>query len=318
MTPELAHYGTIALVVGVNAIGVGIGQGNASKASIDAINIQPSARSEILKTAIVGMALIETAAIMGITIAFILFFQTQQQTPSAYASYAELGIACAISFSGLILGLVAAWPTQQACLAIARQPFFGQKIFRFMLVTQTIIQTPIIFGFIVAMFIKEQAMLVTTLAESIRLIACGLCIGLGSIGPAIGLATFAQTACRSLGVNRNAYNKLLTFTFISEAIIETPLIFSLIIAILLINTTLVGDDVTGACALLGAALSIGLGTIGAGISSGKTAAAACEQIALHPENYSALSRASMFAQGIIDTCAIYSLLIALLLYSKSH
>lgn len=317
MTPELAHYSTIALVVGVNAIGVGIGQGNASKASIDAINIQPSARSEIMKSSIVGMALIETAAIMGITIAFILFFQTQQQTPSAYASYAELGIACAISFSGFVLGLVAAWPAQEACLAIARQPFFGQKIFRFMLITQTIIQTPIIFGFIVAMFIKDQALLVTTLPESIRLIACGLCIGLGSIGPAIGLATFARTACRSLGVNRNAYNKLLTFTFMSEAIIETPLIFSLIVAILLINTTIVGDNIAGACALLGAALSIGLGTIGAGISSGKTAAAACEQIALHPENYATLSRASMFAQGVIDTCAIYALLIALMLY-RAH
>lgn len=316
MTPELAHYGTMALVVAANAIGVGIGQGIASKASLDAINIQPSARSEILKTSIVGMALIETAAVMGVTIGFILLFQTQQLVASIYASYAELGIAFAVSLSGFVLGLVSAWPAQQACLAIARQPFFNQKIFRFMLITQTIIQTPIIFGFIVAMFIKEQAILATSLAESLRLMACGLCIGLGSIGPAIGLATFARSACKSLGINRNAYNKILTFMFVSEAIIETPLIFALIVSILLINTSITDNNLTSAFALLGASLSIGIGTLGAGISSGKTSAAACEQIALNPDNYPVLSRASLFAQGIIDTCAIYSLLIALLLYGK--
>ena len=69
----------------------------------------------------------------------------------------NLGIAFAISLSGFVLGLVSALPAQQAVLAIARQPFFSQKIFRFMLITQSIIQTPIVFGFIIAMFIKDQA-----------------------------------------------------------------------------------------------------------------------------------------------------------------
>lgn len=308
---DIFHYVTIALTVSVTSIGVGIGEGLACQAALEAINIQPSAKSEIARTAILGMALIETATIMGMTIATILLMDTNKAASTMYSGIAELGIAFAICISGFVLGLVSALPTQQACLAIARQPFFSQKIFRFMLITQSIIQTPIIFGFIIAMFIRDQAMIVTSLEDSLRLVASGICIGIGSVGPAIGLGLFAQTACRSIGINRNAFNKILSFTFISEAIIETPIIFALIISLMLINTKVADGDMLHAIGMLSAAICIGFGTIGAGISSGRTAAAACHQIALAPNQHSILSRTSMFAQGLIDTCAIYALIIAL-------
>lgn len=312
---DLFHYGTIAMTISTTSLGVGIGEGIACSAAIEAINIQPSAKNDISRSAIIGMALIETAAIMGITIATLLLLDVND-SKSPYAGIAELGIAFAISLSGFVLGLVSALPAQQAVLSIARQPFFSQKIFRFMLITQSIIQTPIVFGFIIAMFIKDQANTVDSLADSIRLIASGLCIGLGCIGPAIGLAHFAQTACRGIGINKNAYNKLLSFTFISEAVIETPIIFSLIISLLLITTKIKNDDMLSAIAMLSCALCIGIGTIGAGIGSGRTAAAACHQIAITPEKHSLLSRMSMFAQGLIDTSAIYALLISLILFFR--
>lgn len=310
---DIYHYCTIAFSIAITSLGVGLGEGFASQAALEAINIQPSAKNDISRAAIVGMALIETAAVMGLTMAVILLLDTKNHAKTSYASMAEMGIACAICFSGLALGLVSALPARQAVLAIARQPFFSRKIFGFMIITQSIIQTPIIFSFIVAMFIRDQAATVTTLAESIRLVASGLCIGLGSVGPAIGLAHFAQTACKGLGVNRMAYNKLLSFTFISEAIIETPIIFALIVSLLLLSTNIPENNMLTAYAMLGSALCIGLGTIGAGIGSGKTAAAACQQIALNPDRYSTLSRMSLLAQGLIDTSAIYALLISLIL-----
>jgi F0F1-type ATP synthase membrane subunit c/vacuolar-type H+-ATPase subunit K len=308
---QALHYATIALTVGVTSIGVGLGEGLACQAAIEAINLQPSAKAEISRTAILGMALIETATIMGMTIATILLMDTSSLATSEYSGFAEIGIAFAICVSGFVLGLVSALPAQQACLAIARQPFFSQKIFRFMLITQSIIQTPIIFGFIIAMFIRDQAATATSIEDCIRLIASGICIGVGSVGPAIGLAHFAKVACASIGINRNSFNKILSFTFISEAIIETPIIFALIISLLLINSKVADGDMIHAIGMLAAALCISLGTIGAGISSGRTAAAACHQIALAPEQHSILSRTSMFAQGLIDTCAIYALIISL-------
>lgn len=237
---------------------------------------------------------------------------------TTYTGIATLGIALAICISGFVIGIVSAFPAQQACLAIARQPFFAQKIVRFMLITQSIIQTPIVFSFIIAMLIKAQLTTIDSLADSFRLLGAGICIGFGSIGPSIGLAQFARTACSGLGINRDAYNKLLPFTFLSEAIIETPIIFALVVSILLLVTGIPNGNLLVGIAMLFAGFCTGFGTIGAGISSGKTSSAACHQIALAPEKYSLLARVSMFSQGLIDTCAIYALLISLLLIITSR
>lgn len=308
---DFLHYSTIALAVGINSVSVGIGEGIATMSALEAMNRQPETKSDIQTCAIMGMALIETAAIMGVAISMIMLLGPQIEQRTLYQGLAEIGIACAICFTGLVVGIVSAWPVQSACLSIARQPFAGKTIMRFMLITQSIIQTPIIFGFIIAIFIRTQASQVISLAESLRLIASGFCIGFGSIGPAIGLAYFAKKACASLGINRHAHGKLIPFIFISQAIVETPIIFALVIALILITTTATSD--LHGIAYIAAALSIGLGTVGTGISSGKTAAAACEQIAYEPGNYSLLSKVSMFAQGLIDTCAIYALLISFMI-----
>ncbi|MDP3889023.1 MAG: ATP synthase F0 subunit C [bacterium] len=312
---EFLHYSTIALAVGINAIGVGIGQGLTSSAALTAMNQQPNARTDINKVAILGMALIETSAIMGAFVALILLLGGESGGISNYVGLAELGIAFAICLPGLVLGIVSSFPAQAACTAIARQPFFSQKILRFMLITQSLIQTPIIFGLIIALFIKGQSIHAQTLRESLRLIGSGLCIGLGSIGPAIGLAKFAQEACYSIGINPKEYNKILSFTFISEAIIETPIIFSLVISMSLLFLVAQGvsENVLDGIVLFSAGLCTGMGTLGPGMSSGRIASSACHQIALNPAMYSVISRLSMVGQGLIETCAIYAILISFLL-----
>lgn len=308
---DFLHYMTIACTVGLNSVAVGIGEGIATMSALKAMDMQPEAKSEVQTCAILGMALIETAAIMGVAIATILLFGTPTEAKTDFSNLSEIGILAAICITGLVVGIVSAWPTQTACMAIARQPFAQKLIMRFMLVTQSIIQTPIIFGFLIAMFIKTQALQASSIAESLRLIASGLCIGLGSIGPAIGLALFAKTACASLGVNRQAHGKLIPFTFISQAIIETPIIFALVIALIMMTSSAL-NDLQG-IAFIAAALSIGIGTFGAGISSGRTAAAACKVIAIDPREYSTMSKVSMFAQGIIDTSAIYAFLVSFMI-----
>lgn len=306
---EFLHYGAIAAVVGINSIAVGIGEGLVGAAAIESIHIQPEAKNDISTTAILGMALVETAAITGISLALILLLGVGQQDKTIYFGLAEIGIVLAICVSGFVIGLVSSWPAISACHAIARQPFSSKRIIRFMLITQSMIQTPIIFGFIIAMFIKSMAMEITTIAESLRLIASGLAIGVGSIGPGIGLAQFGKTACDAIGINRKSYNKIFSFTLISEAIIETPVIFALVTSLIIIvsktNTLIQG------IALVASALCIGIGTIGPGIGSGKTASAACKQIAINPDNYATLAKVSMFCQGLVDTAAIYALLISI-------
>ena len=312
---EFIHYTTIALVVGINSISVGIGEGMASATALESISRQPNARANIVRVAVLGMALIETAAIMGLLVSFILLLGTQPELKTWYSYLSEIGIAFAVCLSGFVIGIVSAWPVQAACHAITRQPFFSQRILGFMIMTQALIQTPLIAALIVALFIKIQAIDALTISDSCRLIASGLSIGLGSIGPAIGLALFAKAAINGLGINRNAYNKLFSFTLISEAIIETPVIFSLVIAIILLFTTPKPqtNDLLAGITFLAAGLCTGIGTMGTGISSGRTAAAACKQIAHNPELHGTLSRLSIFAQGLIETCTIYAILISLML-----
>lgn len=313
---SFAYYMAAALCVSITSIGVGLGQGQASSAAITAINTQPGPRNDIVKTVIIGMALIETAALMGTVIAFFMLFGQQVPT-SAPAGFAYLGIACALCLPGLAVGLTSSWPVQEACFAIARQPFFGQQVLRLMLITQSIIQTPIIFGFIIAMIILSQVGFVTTLPHGLALFASGLSIGIGTVGPIIGLSQFAKTACEGIGINRSAYGKIFSFTFVSEAIIETPIIFALVIAVLILFTASPDTTLLKGVAFICAGLCMGVGTIGPGVSSGRTASAACRQIADNPAVYSVVSKASMFGQGLIDTCAIYTLLVALLLITIS-
>lgn len=312
---EYIHATIVALTTGINAISVGIGQGRVSKAAIEAMNQQPSARNDINRAMIMGLALIETVALMGIFVSIMLLWRAHESAGNPYATIAEIGIAFAICSSGMVLGFVSSLPAQAACRAIARQPFFSWEIIRFMMVSLSLLQTPIIFGLIVSLLIQNQAASVNTMRDALRLIASGFCIGVGSIGPAIGLALFGQKACQGLGVNRHAYRQIFSFTLLSQAIIETPIIFSLVIsfALLLLVPSVCCENIVDGIALLAAGLCTGIGTLGPGLSSGRTARTACEQITHNPESYGSLSRISMFAQGLIDTSAIYALLISFLL-----
>ena len=308
------HFMTIALAVAINSIGVGIGEGIAGFAALKAIDQQPSARNEIVRNLIVGMALIETAAVIGLTISLMLLGKTEikESVSSHYPHLCELGITFAICLSGMVVGIASSLPAKAACLSVARQPFSSNKIQNLMLLTLSFMQTPIIFGFIIAILIRNQAMSATSLPHSLQAIAAGLCIGLGSIGPSIGLSKFAKSACETVGITNKEYGKVLSFTLISEAIIETPLIFALIVALIILNSNTY-DSVLVGITFVAAGLCMGLGTIGPGTSSGRVASAACKQIAHNPENHSLTSKVSMLGQGLIDTCAVFAMITSLML-----
>ena len=307
------YFGSIVTIIVITSIAVALGESFISQAAINAIDVQPSARSEINKAALLGIALTETSAIIGLVIAIILFSKTLMMP---YAGLPLMGIAIAVALPGFTAGLVSAQPIVKACQSIMRQPFFSSKVINLMLITTSFIQTPVVFGFIISLFIYYQIPHCTNYTQAICLFSSGLSIGLGSIGSIIGLSHYAKAACASIGYNRNAYFRIITFTFISQALIETPVIFSLIISLLVLNTTITQDSFATATALIAAALCTALSNIATGISSGKTAAAACHEITLKPETYSTLSKASLVAQGMLDSFAIYGWAVSLFILLK--
>ncbi len=314
---QYAPYATVASVIASCSLGAGIGQGLIGTTAIKAVDQQPSSSDIIMKTALLGMALIETSALIGVLVAGMLIHQHLHpiMTLSTTQSLGTISIAIALCLPGLVIGIVSSLPAQAACMSIARQPFFNQYIARFMLITQSLIQTPILFALIVALFIHQNAMSMLYYEEALRSMAAALCIGLGTIGPAIGLAKFAQEGCRSLGINPSVYYKMFYMTLVGESIIETPAILAFIFSLfLLLGLSPVTIDTIGnGIACVAGALALGIGTFAPGISLGVTAAAAAHQIAYKPELYNVLFRTSMIALAIIESCVIYAAIIASIL-----
>lgn len=311
-------YATFYLMLGlstlVTAIGASFGQARATQAASDAINKQPEARSSIVRALMISLVLIETAGLLGFVISFILMFRP----PVTYwGQIASIGTGLAISIPGLAIGLVSALPGMQTLNSISRQPFAAKKIINFLLLTQSVMQTALIFGFLIALITGTQLSSIQTATQAAAYIAGGLCMAIGSIGPIIGVSHFTNIACTSLGLNQNAYGRLTSFALISQAIIETPVILATIISFLLIRCASLQSaqiySLPTIIILFCVAFVMGVGTLMPGISSGRTAAAACNNMVMKPELSSTLSRTSLIAQGIIDTSAIYAFIIAILL-----
>jgi F-type H+-transporting ATPase subunit c len=316
MITSVLHFLAIVVSTGAAVLGVSRGHAYIAHAALTAMNRQPSVQAELRRSMLLALALVETAAVLGLLLSILLLRSSEPSLPVAIG---QLGIAFAIGIPGLFLGWSLAGPIGEAILAIARQPFLTRRLTNFMLIVVSVLETAVIFGFVVALLIFYKLRSITTISQGLILMAAGIATGIGAIGPIIGGCHFTKSSFRGVGKNRTALAKLNTFTFVSQAIIETPIIFATVIAILLINQQAIipfENPLIGFAYLIFGA-SIGISTFGAGISSGRTAAAAAQQISRNPQMASTLSRASMMAQGLIDTCAIYAFIIALLLTFKS-
>jgi F0F1-type ATP synthase membrane subunit c/vacuolar-type H+-ATPase subunit K len=307
------HYGLVALLLLISIIVVSMSLGLVGKKAIAESNAQPIVLSDIRTALFLGAAMIETTAIIGVLTAFFMIMSTQRMLhgPTIYFGLAEIGIVFAICCATLAFGFSCTLPINAACTAIARQPLFAGKINRYMFFSLCLLATPLILAFCVALFICNQAPTITHYSEAIRLISAGVCIGLGSIGPTIGLALLGQAGCNALGINRNSYAPILTYTFISQAFAETPVILALVVAVFILFTAT--STLVDSYALLAASICIGFGTLGTAINAGNIAAKVCQSIATNPTETNKVPRFGILSQILVEACAIYAFIIALIL-----
>ena len=71
-----------------------------------------------------------------------------------------------------------------------------------------------------------------------------------------------------------------------------------------------------AAAFLGAAIVMGVGSIGPALGQGLVGMKACENIGKYPESSGKISTTMMMAMALIETSAIYAFIVALLLVFK--
>lgn len=69
--------------------------------------------------------------------------------------------------------------------------------------------------------------------EAIRMLAAGLTMGLGAIGPGIGIGILGYGAMQALGRNPEARGPIMTNMIFAIALTEAIAIYALIVAILI-------------------------------------------------------------------------------------
>ena len=70
--------------------------------------------------------------------------------------------------------------------------------------------------------------------ELMKLLAAGLCMGLGAIGPGIGIGILGLGAMNALGRNPEARDPIMTNMILAIAFAEAVAIYALVIAVVLI------------------------------------------------------------------------------------
>ncbi|MFZ3031601.1 MAG: ATP synthase F0 subunit C [Candidatus Moraniibacteriota bacterium] len=70
--------------------------------------------------------------------------------------------------------------------------------------------------------------------ESAKLIGAALAMGLGAIGPGIGLGILASKALEAIGRNPEAQSKVQTTMILAIAVTEAVAIYALVIALMIL------------------------------------------------------------------------------------
>jgi len=68
-----------------------------------------------------------------------------------------------------------------------------------------------------------------------------------------------------------------------------------------------------AAAFIGAAIAMGIGSVGPAIGQGMIGKAACEAVGKNPESNSKMFLLMLSAMGLVETSAIYAFVVAMLL-----
>ena len=69
--------------------------------------------------------------------------------------------------------------------------------------------------------------------EAVRMLAAGLCMGLGALGPGIGIGILGFGAMQAIGRNPEAAGSIMTNMILSIAFCEAIGIYALIVAIII-------------------------------------------------------------------------------------
>jgi F-type H+-transporting ATPase subunit c len=238
------------------------------------------------------------------------------ETAVKIAAYTGGGIAMGFGAVGAAIG--EGYTAARANLAVSRNPEISGDIFKNMLVGQAIAESASIFALVIAILLLFMNAGTPSMLRAAAFLGAGLSMGFGAIGSGIGSGYPGGEACYGISQQPAAGSQLTTNMLIGSAVCQTPAIFSMVVALMLIFINFGNAPVTPTwAAFVGAGLSMGLAAIGSGYGGGLAAGASCEGIARAPQTNASVTTIMLVGQAVAQTPAIFGLLVSFILMFKS-
>ena len=232
MIPVLLGAG---LSMGLGAIGAGVGAGFPAGAACKGMARQPSMSGRLTTNMLIGSAVCQTPAIFALVVSFILLFTDFSSSPISPTWAAILGAGISSGFGAIGSGLGGGMVAETSCEGIARQPLTVSPVTNVMLLGQAVTQTTAIYALLVSFILMFKSFPATdALAPPMALLAAGLCMGIGAIGPAIGEGFAGRSAVAWIARNKENIADLTRLMLVGQAVAESTGIYSLVIALILI------------------------------------------------------------------------------------
>jgi len=226
---------------------------------------------------------------------------------------AYIGAGIAIGFGAIGAAIGEGYTAAQANQAISKNPDISGDIIKTMLVGQAIAESAGIFALVVAVLLLFTKFTATSYVTVCALLGAGISMGFGAIGSGIGSGLPAGGACTAKMQRPELSGRLTTTMLIGSAVCQTPSIFALVVAVILLFLRIPGAGLLKAAALLGAGLAMGFGAIGSGIGSGFPGRSACLGIARQPGVSPQLTTTMLIGSAVCQTPAIFAIVVALML-----
>lgn len=238
-------------------------------------------------------------------------------TLTNFAAY--LGAGVAIGFGAVGAAIGEGYTAAQANIAVARNPQLSGELFKNMLVGQAVAESASIFALVIAVLLLFVDIPGSSTIKAAALCGAGLSMGFGAVGSGLGSGFPGGQVCIGIVRQPAVSGRLTTNMLIGSAVCQTPAIFSMVVALMLIFMDFSGQPTQPTwAALIGAGLSIGLASIGSGYGGGLAAGASCESVARQPRSVGPVTTTMLVGQAVSQTPSIFGLLVSFVLMFKTY